>query len=1404
MIVILVFRTSGFARAALRAWLIQLSLLFGCFGPALAAAPAPVFVFSHLAGPIELDLPRVLDGTGRAARFQTVSSVAVDPAGNIYTADPTANVIRKITPDGVVTTFAGSPGQRGSTDGTGSAVRFDSPSGVAVDVAGNVYVADVQNCTIRKITPAGVVSTIAGTVGSWGIIDGPRETARVSCTGPIAVDHDGNIYTGGAGRIRRVSPDDGSITTLAGSSSSSEDVDGTGATAGFRAINGLAVDTAGCIYVTSGLRVRKVTQAGEVTTLAGNQTGVADGAGTAAQFFDARGIVADATGALYVSDATAHTIRKVTADGHVTTIAGKALYSGKLDGAAAEALFDTPWAVGIGVHGELIVADRGNTELRAIATDGTVSTIAGDNGSFGDDDGIGSAARFRAPSAITVDSAGNVYVTDLRANVVRKISPAGGVTTLAGFPGAYGSLHVDGQGAAARLIYPNGIVVDDQNVLWLLDCSIKRISADGTVTTVSPQSGTLGAGQALARAADGTTFLASIFPFGVLRLGVDWAPTLVAGSDSQWGHVDGTGTGAAFGTIFGLAVGKDNCVYAAEVTDIRKITADGVVTTLAGEFANSRILDGVGPAARFGVPVAIATDPVSGDFYVSDGPTLRRVTPAGAVTTIAGAVGQIGNTDGPGLAARFAFVGRLAFDRSGNVYIADSACIRKGTRVEPTVTWAQPDPIASGTALSATQLNATANLAGTFTYTPAADTVLAPGSHTLAVSFAPDGAPSGESIATAEVDLTVTAPAGITTSPRAQTTVTGGDATFTVVVSGTPAPTLQWQVSTDGGQHWNDLANGSGYSGAATATLTITGATASMQSYQYRCVATNIAGTAISDPATLTVNVPPSIGTDPVSQTIIANGSASFTVTAAGTPAPNLQWQVSTDGIAWSGLADGGVYSGARTGTLTITGATVEMSGYAYRCLASSVAGPNTSLSARLTVVSLAGSYFGTFADGGGEWALFVNPDGSGTYIAYLSGRKSAVVAHVTVAADGTFTIDGTEIIGQSTSRTIRAMSLGGSSGQRSVATVAGHYTLTGRIDGISVSGQLSGLGAAVTVAGSADTTAGSAPTGYFASDEVGSSGATYAIVAPSGRALVVATSPTVIEAATGTVSATGQLTATTETGGQIVASVASSTQAVAAIVTPAGSSTPITFGYPAAVPVSGTATHTLSVAGFTAGSTFTVSNTIGFLGTPTNLSWQVLLPAGWSFVSSTGSGATTVPAAGETDTLEWAWNAAPANPLIFTYTVAVPATATEPEQLAAVVNLQGATAAQVLVRPDPLIVTASIVFHSADTNHDWKLSLLELARMIELYNTRNGSTRTGSYAVAAGTEDGFAPDASRTASGPATLTRYHTADTNRDGRLSLLELARVIELYNQRTGGTRTGQYHNQSGTEDGFSSGQ
>lgn len=333
---------------------------------------------------------RNLDGKGTAARFNQPLGIATDSSDNIYVADGLNHTIRKISPTGVVTTLAGTAGLAGYTNDKGAAARFKRPTSVTTDSSGNIYVADSFNDAIRKINPSGVVTTLAGKP--------PNPFSR-----------------GG--------------------------VDGVGQSAGFTNPGGVATDNAGNIYVADSNNdtIRKITTAGDVTTLAGKSVlGVADhtdGTGPAARFSLPRGIATDTAGNVYVADSNNNTIRKITPSSVVTTLAGKAGVTGHANGMAASASFNEPWGIAVDKAGNIFVAEAGNNSIRKINPAGVVTTLAGRAGEEGHADGTGAVARFNDPQGIATDTAGNVYVADTGNNIIRKITPAGVVTTVAGQAG---------------------------------------------------------------------------------------------------------------------------------------------------------------------------------------------------------------------------------------------------------------------------------------------------------------------------------------------------------------------------------------------------------------------------------------------------------------------------------------------------------------------------------------------------------------------------------------------------------------------------------------------------------------------------------------------------------------------------------------------------------------------------------------------------------------------------------------------------------------------------------------------------------------------------------------------------------------------------------------------------------
>jgi sugar lactone lactonase YvrE len=393
----------------------------------------------------------------------------VDASGNLYVADTYNYLIRKITSAGVVTTFAGTALMSGSTDGTGSAASFNSPLGIAVDASGNLYVTDFNTSKIRKITPESVVTTLAGGAGVYA--DGTGMEARFNSPQGITSDASGNLYVADTNNsmIRMVTPE-GVVTTLAGTAGTAGHADGTGLAAGFYYPEGITADANGNLYVadTYNCIIRKITPEGVVSTLAGTAeaSGSTDGTGSAARFGKPEGIAVDTSGNLYVADTYNDTIRKITPEGVVTTLAGTTRTSGSTDGTGSAARFDEPEGIAVDASSNLYVADKSNGTIRKITPEGVVTTLAGNPREAGWVDGTGSEARFYYPEGIAVDASGNLYVVDTGLEEIRRITPKGVVTTIVG---AYGNPNPTTSTGPlpASLYMPQGVTVDATGNLFI-------------------------------------------------------------------------------------------------------------------------------------------------------------------------------------------------------------------------------------------------------------------------------------------------------------------------------------------------------------------------------------------------------------------------------------------------------------------------------------------------------------------------------------------------------------------------------------------------------------------------------------------------------------------------------------------------------------------------------------------------------------------------------------------------------------------------------------------------------------------------------------------------------------------------------------------------------------------------
>jgi len=335
------------------------------------------------------------------------------------TTTSTTTTSTTIAPSGVYT-FAGS-GTSGYANGTGSAASFSYPADIVVDSTGDLYVVDNGNSRIRKISSTGIVTTIAGS-GSFNSVDGTGLAASFGYPLGIAIDTSKNLYVvdSHTNKIRKITPT-GIVTTIAGSGSAGF-TDGTGASASFHNPLGIAVDSIGNIFVadSSNNCIRKITPEKVVTTFAGSGVaGSTDGTGTAATFYSPFGIAIDVNNTLYVTDTGNQKIRKISSLGIVTTLAGSGT-QGSIDGPSATASFYNPLGIKIDIFGNVYIVDMYNNKIRKITPDGIVSTIAG-TGTQGSDDGPRNTASFYWPGGIAINSSGDIFVADTYNHKIRKI-----------------------------------------------------------------------------------------------------------------------------------------------------------------------------------------------------------------------------------------------------------------------------------------------------------------------------------------------------------------------------------------------------------------------------------------------------------------------------------------------------------------------------------------------------------------------------------------------------------------------------------------------------------------------------------------------------------------------------------------------------------------------------------------------------------------------------------------------------------------------------------------------------------------------------------------------------------------------------------------------------------------------
>ncbi len=556
-------------------------------------------------------------GLATNASLNTPTGLTVDAAGNVYIADSLNHRVRKVDTSGNITTVAGDGSDGFSGDsGAATSAQLNTPTDVAVDVAGNLYIADRWNVRVRKVDGGtGIITTVAGD-GTFGLSGdgGPATSAQLNQPVGLAVDAAGDLYIAEkfSHAVRKVDTSTGVITTVAGNGSRGNSGDGGLATsAQLNEPMDVAFDTSGNLYIAaSNNRIRKVDASTSIiTTVAGGAFGsLGDGGlATDAALDFPTGVAVDASDNLFIADYRNHRIRRVDASTNIIT-----LYAGSFPpgfsgdgGAATSALMNNPSGISVDGSGNYFITENENNRIRRVdAVTGIITTVAG-NGTEGfcGDGGPATAACLNEPDGVAVDTSGNVFISDRGNHRIRRVDASTGVITTVAGDGTAAFCGDGGPATAACLNSPRFLAVDSLGNLYMSDRDNHRI-----------------------RRVDASTGIITTF----------------AGNGS--GGFSGDGGPAASAQLngpLGVTVGAAGNLYIADNLNlrVRKVDTGGIITTVAG-IGNCCFSGdgGLANSANFGRPRDVVVD-IAGNLFITDIVTqrVRKVDgTTGIVTTVAG------------------------------------------------------------------------------------------------------------------------------------------------------------------------------------------------------------------------------------------------------------------------------------------------------------------------------------------------------------------------------------------------------------------------------------------------------------------------------------------------------------------------------------------------------------------------------------------------------------------------------------------------------------------------------------------------------------------------------------------------------------------------------------------------